>query len=69
MAKKRTPVVSKDTEDISDSFELDGNTYCFVIKKFHIPDFEESTAKEALTNPELLKYLVKIKSGVIKQTD
>lgn len=48
-------------------FESGGKNYRFIIFKFYIPGFEESTAKEALLNKDALAYLVKEKSGVIEE--
>lgn len=67
MAKKKT--ASSQQPETNDTFELDGIKYAFVIQKFIVPGFDEGTAKEALTNKDLLKYLVQEKSGVVQQID
>lgn len=48
-------------------FEVNGKLYKFVIFQFIVPGFEEGTALEAKTNPDLLAYLVAEKSGVIEE--
>lgn len=55
-------------QDIGENeFELDGKKYRFVIHRFQVPGFEESTPMEAKTNEALLQYLVAEKSGVIEE--
>ena len=51
----------------ADCFEVDGKTYRFIIKKFQLPGFGVLTALEAMTEPEVLAYLVKEKSSVIEE--
>lgn len=49
------------------AFEVDKAKYKFVVAKFFVPGVGVVTAKEALTDKELLKKLVKEESGVIEE--
>jgi hypothetical protein len=50
-----------------DEFEHNGVKYRFIVFRFIIPGFDESTPIEAKTNPKALEYLVSVKSGLIEE--
>lgn len=48
-------------------FKYDGKSYKFIVAKFFVPGVGILTAKEALTDKEVLKYLVESGSTVIEE--